>query len=177
MSASEVEAALLREVARILGEPTDELDPARSLSELGVDSVGYGTIAAFVAKQFGIAVLPEALFEFSSVRATAAHLAGLTAGQRFAYEGEARWSEYKPAEDFMWRKMPHTMLAKCAEALALRKGFPRQLAGLYAKEEMDQAGPVQTGHVVEAPRAVAASSNGKTPGFGHRPDEHDPTFQ
>lgn len=63
----------------------------------------------------------------------------LTQGQRFAYTATARWSEYKPeANDFMWRKMPHTMLGKCAEALALRKGFPRQLAGLYAKEEMEQ---------------------------------------
>jgi phage recombination protein Bet len=64
----------------------------------------------------------------------------MTQGQRFAYTATARWSEYKPEQnDFMWRKMPHTMLGKCAEALALRKGFPRQLAGLYAKEEMEQA--------------------------------------
>ncbi len=80
----------------------------------------------------------------------------LTQGQRFPYTATARWSEYKPAEDFMWRKMPHTMLAKCAEALALRKGFPRQLAGLYAKEEMDQANGADipqghaTGHAVRA---------------------------
>ncbi len=39
----------------------------------------------------------------------------------------ARWSEYKPSsDDFMWQKMPHGQLAKCAEALALRKAFPRQ---------------------------------------------------
>ena len=44
----------------------------------------------------------------------------------------------------MWLKMPHTMLGKCAEALALRKGFPKQLAGLYAREEMEQAGPVES---------------------------------
>ena len=62
-------------------------------------------------------------------------------GQRCAFAATARWAEYKPdANDFMWKKMPHTMLAKCAEALALRKGFPKQLAGLYAKEEMEQAG-------------------------------------
>jgi phage recombination protein Bet len=64
----------------------------------------------------------------------------LVQGQRCAFTATARWSEYKPEQnDFMWRKMPHTMLGKCAEALALRKGFPRQLAGLYAKEELDQA--------------------------------------
>ena len=63
----------------------------------------------------------------------------LTQGQRFAYTATARWSEYKPDQDFMWRKMPHTMLGKCAEALALRKAFPKQLAGLYATEELDQA--------------------------------------
>jgi len=63
----------------------------------------------------------------------------LVQGQRCAFTATARWSEYKPDQDFMWLKMPHTMLSKCAEALALRKGFPRQLAGLYAKEEMDQA--------------------------------------
>lgn len=62
-------------------------------------------------------------------------------GVRCPFTATARWTEYKPDQnDFMWKKMPHTMLGKCAEALALRKGFPRQLAGLYAGEEMEQAG-------------------------------------
>jgi phage recombination protein Bet len=60
-------------------------------------------------------------------------------GQRAPFSATARWSEYKPDHDFMWKKMPHVMLGKCAEALALRKGFPKQLSGLYVKEEMQQA--------------------------------------
>jgi phage recombination protein Bet len=69
----------------------------------------------------------------------------LVKNTRCPFTATARWLEYKPAPgqngkgDIMWMKMPHTMLGKCAEALALRKAFPRQLAGLYAREEMEQA--------------------------------------
>ena len=71
----------------------------------------------------------------------------LVQGQRCPWTAIARYDEYKPEAgpsgqgDVMWRKMPHVMLEKCAEALALRKAFPAELHGMYAKEEMDQAGP------------------------------------
>lgn len=67
----------------------------------------------------------------------------ITEGQRCAYSASARWSEYNAGGN-MWSKMPHTMLAKCAESLALRKAFPAELSGLYTTEEMDQAGPGET---------------------------------
>jgi phage recombination protein Bet len=67
-------------------------------------------------------------------------------GQRCGFTATARWNEYKPAPgpsgnaDMMWKKMEHIMLAKCAEALALRKAFPKQTAKLYEWAEMAQAG-------------------------------------
>jgi phage recombination protein Bet len=87
------------------------------------------------------------------LRAATVTVYRLTHGQRFGYTATARWDEYYPGEGppgFMWRKMPYVMLGKCAEALALRKGFPRQLAGLYAKEELDQADAVTPPVTVEA---------------------------
>jgi len=58
--------------------------------------------------------------------------------QRCPFTASARWSEYN-AGQARWKDMPYLMLGKCAEALALRKAFPAELAGVYTDAEMDQA--------------------------------------
>ena len=76
----------------------------------------------------------------------------MVAGQRCPFGATARWDEYFPGDQqgFQWKRMPHAMLSKCAEALALRKAFPADMSGLYVHEEMEQAGSTET-----APLALA----------------------
>lgn len=64
-------------------------------------------------------------------------------GAKVAFTASARWNEYVQLgkdgnPSIMWNKMAYTMLGKCAEALALRKGFPNELSGIYSDVEMAQ---------------------------------------
>lgn len=81
----------------------------------------------------------------------------IVGGMRCPFTASARWDQYYPgdAQGFMWKKMPHLMLGKCAEALALRKAFPAELSGLYTDAEMEQAGAA----AVEAPSPSPAPDN------------------
>ncbi len=78
----------------------------------------------------------------------------MVGGQRCPFGATARWDEYFPGDQqgFQWKRMPHAMLAKCAEALALRKAFPADMSGLYVHEEMEQAGSTEAPslHLAEA---------------------------
>jgi phage recombination protein Bet len=65
----------------------------------------------------------------------------------------ARWDSYYPGDSqgFQWKRMPDVMLAKCAEAQAFRKLFPRKLSGVYISEEMQQADAAEQATPVSAP--------------------------
>lgn len=76
----------------------------------------------------------------------AARVGVYRAGAREPFIGIARYSAYVQRKkdgdpNSMWDRMDAEQLAKCAEALALRKGFPRELSGIYSDIEMEQAGP------------------------------------
>lgn len=110
----------------------------------GID--GYRLVAGRTGEHAGT---DDAVFDDeSSPKKASVTTWRIVKGMRVPFAATARWSEYYPGDEqgFMWRKMPCGQLAKCAEALALRKAFPAELSGVYTKEEMEQAGPPEAVH-------------------------------
>jgi phage recombination protein Bet len=109
--------------------------------QIGID--GYRSMAARY-KDYGAVDEPEYEFEKPGDKIPVmARVRLWKKGLEHPTVGIAFWDEYAPADlsadkAFMWKKMPKLMLAKCAEALALRKGYP-DLADIYTDEEMHQA--------------------------------------
>lgn len=65
----------------------------------------------------------------------------LYAVARFDSYAQSFYNSRTQTEEYtkMWKTMPDVMIAKVAEALALRRAFPNDLSGLYTSDEMSQA--------------------------------------
>ena len=81
-------------------------------------------------------------------------------GSNHAFTGVARFADYNAGQG-LWSKMPAAMIAKCAEALALRKAFPANLSGVYTTDEMEQAEEV-TVTPAAAPKAALPAAAAKS---------------
>lgn len=78
-------------------------------------------------------------------------------GSTHPFVGVARFADYNAGQG-LWSKMPAAMIAKCSEALALRKAFPADLSGVYSADEMQQAEAVTVTEVAAAPALPAGDS-------------------
>lgn len=131
-------------LGREVGSIQVGIDGFRSIAESGGQYAGSDD-AVFRDEEmysFEIGKIKEGKDVPGSATVTVYKLMGNT---RYPFTATARWSEYYPGhkQGFMWFKMPYGQLAKCAEALALRKAFPKLLSGIYEPAEMDQAGSPQ----------------------------------
>lgn len=121
--------------------------------QTGID--GYRLIARRAADRRGVALSYEDTIWFDRdgnefkvwtkpSAPAAAMVVVLRGGERFP--AVANFAEYVQTTregnpNAIWARMPANQIAKCAEALALRKAFPQDLSGIYTDDEMGQPEP------------------------------------
>lgn len=59
-----------------------------------------------------------------------------------------------------WHRMPDVMLKKCAEAAALRRGWPEDLSGLYVEEELHRSQVIDADYTDLTPSEIVAKAEG-----------------
>lgn len=83
------------------------------------------------------------------------------------FSAVAIFKEYAPVYNGklggMWLTKPALMIAKCAEALALRKAFPSDMSGIYTDDEMSRAEDVSAPTVVETSTQQQAETTVRKP--------------
>lgn len=181
--ASEPEAAVLMELARIrhLNPITRQIhfvkrwDTEKNCfvwaSQVGID--GFRAIAERTGLYDGqdeaeFSYTPEGVLFSCKVRVYRKDWSRPAVGLAHFTE----FAQYKKdgALTRMWKEKPHVMLAKCAEAIAFRRGFPEDTSGFYSPEEMPEVESQPTrGPVVErdvnappAPPALAPTTRTET---------------
>lgn len=156
--------------------PQTGIDGYRVIAQRVTSQTGgtYGyedTLWCNTAGRWGDVWLPDA-------PPSAAKVTVIRNGQRFS--AVARFSEYVQAfpdgnPKGLWAKMPAGQIAKCAEALALRKAFPHDLAGVYTAEEMAQADNPAPGNSPAPERHLRRVQPGETdPWAASKDDEQQP---
>lgn len=83
------------------------------------------------------------------------------------FSAVAIFKEYAPIYNGkpsgVWATKPALMIAKCAEALALRKAFPSDMSGIYTDDEMEKAEDASTPTVVETSTQQQAETTSNRP--------------
>lgn len=125
----------------LIGRWNSDLKRQVYTTQISID--GMRLIAERTGKYLGSDVVLDTYGEDKKLKCTVTvkKLIGEHIGE---FKGIAYFDEFNQISSPLWKKMPRTMLAKCAESQALRKAFPDKFAGIYTVDEFPAEQEIET---------------------------------